>query len=83
MSNQPNRDGDALKSINPALLWPGRAVIRAEELAKALAVDRRHILNLVEAGELEAVNAASSHSSRKWIRIPISAVVKWLAGRIE
>lgn len=77
----------ALKSALSHTIFPGRALLTVGEVADAWGATLKHVLNLVEVGDLTAVDLRSSkpvakedlekmkeHKSvRRTLRIPVSA----------
>lgn len=64
-----------LSSLLPHVLFPGRASLSVAEVAKALRVTQRHVLDLVDEGFFPGtvnVAGAGNCSSRRVVRIPIS-----------
>jgi excisionase family DNA binding protein len=50
-------------------------------VARALSCHRNHLVNLIEAGHLEAYDLRGPHSSRSTIRITRQTLIEWLASR--
>lgn len=76
------RYAEALAEITR--LYPGRSVLKVGEFARLTASNPRHVFNMIEAGELVAVNIGNTHntkSGRKCWRIPLSAAAVYLAAR--
>lgn len=53
--------------------FPGRSVLSVSEVAAALEVTERHIIDLIDEGRLAGINISASGSGRKHWRIPVSA----------
>jgi len=81
----PGQDELPLTSVLAHKLFPGRAMLTVAEVANACGVDKQHITNLIEVGDLVAVDLrttkparptdvkAQHKSIRQWLRIPTSA----------
>lgn len=77
----PAQDDLPFMSLNPHHLFPGRTVLRVEEVAKALAVTTQHVRDLIEEGKMAAINISGSPitpgnitaAERAYMRIPVSA----------
>ena len=54
----------------PSLDFPGRSVLKVDEVAEKLGCTARHVLNLIEEGKLRCLNAGAG-SLRAYYRIPI------------
>ena len=50
----------------------GRSVLRPHEIAAKLCCDVRHVYDLIEAGQLRALNIAARRG-RRCLRIPVEA----------
>jgi hypothetical protein len=50
-------------------------------VARALACHRKHLVNLIEAGDLEAYDLRGPHSSRSTIRVTRQTLIQWLESR--
>jgi excisionase family DNA binding protein len=59
------------------LLFPGRTVVNLKECAAKLGVTDQHILNLIELGELGAVDVGTGKI--RHYRIPVKEWEKYLA----
>jgi excisionase family DNA binding protein len=59
-------------------MYPNKISISVIEAAKALGVDRRTVLVMIERGKLSAMNVSVSKNKR--YIIPITAIAKALAG---
>ena len=74
-----------LESALSHTVFPGRSLLLVDEVARAWSCDKKHILNLIEVGDLcgidirtskparPSVLAAEHKSIRRWLRIPVSA----------
>jgi excisionase family DNA binding protein len=58
-----------------SLLFPGRKVLRCQEIADALRCDVRHVYDLVDEGKIRAVNISGGDNltDRRCLRIPVEA----------
>jgi hypothetical protein len=65
-----------------SLDFPGRTILIAAEIAQRLGLTARHICNLVDSGELVAVDASSAGSSRRTIRIVAESYRQWLCKKL-
>jgi len=63
----------------PSLDFPQRTVLTVRECAGALQVTEQQIINLIELGQLRALNVGSGHSKRCY-RIPRGS---WLGFLLE
>ncbi len=80
-----------LSAIAPHKLFPGRTSLYVSEVAKALQMTERQVLDLIDEGALEAVNIASPGKStttptgnitpRKFWRVPVSAYDAFIQAR--
>jgi hypothetical protein len=90
----PGQDELPLKSVLAHSLFPGRAMLTVGEVARACGVDKQHVTNLVEVGDLVAIDLRTSkpakpsdvtaqHKSvRQWLRIPTTAYDALITTRI-
>lgn len=62
-----------------SLLFPGRRALYVAEVAEKLSVTEQHVRDLIEGGELQAVNVGDD--SRKFWRIPTEAYEHFLKRR--
>ena len=81
----PGQDDLPLTSVLAHKLFPGRAMLTVAEVAHACGVDKQHIANLIEVGDLVAIDLrttkpakpseikAAHKSIRQWLRIPTTA----------
>ena len=60
-------------------MHPGRVALNVSETAKALGIDRRTVLRLIETKRLVATNIAEKGNNRRYI-IPITAVARFAVG---
>ena len=58
------------KTETDCLAFPGRTTLYVREVAEKLRVTERHVVNLIEAGMLRAVNVGTT-AGRKFYRIPV------------
>lgn len=59
----------------------GRTTLRVDEVAAVLNVTREHVNNLIEAGELTAIQLQRKTGTRNCWRIPLLAVSEFLCKR--
>ena len=62
-----------------SLLFPGRTVLYVGEVAAKLQVTEQHVLDLIDEGQLRAINIGGG--TRKFWRIPIEAYHDFLKAR--
>lgn len=93
----PGQDELPLRSVLAHSLFPGRAMLTVLEVAQACGVNPQTITNLIECGDLVAVDmrtskpakpsdlapeAEAKHKSfRQWLRIPTSSYDAFIASR--
>jgi len=89
----PGQDDLPLTSVLAHKLFPGRAMLTVAEVAHACGVDKQTITNLVECGDMLAVDLRTSkparptdvkaeHKSiRQWLRIPTSSYDAFINSR--
>lgn len=65
-----------------SLDFEGHTVLTVDMIATKLAFTTRHILNLVESGDLVAINGASSATTRRTCRIAIEAYRAFIVARL-
>lgn len=53
-----------------SLDFPGRTNLTIAEVASRLGVSDRHVVNLIESGQLNALNLGHKGKGRAWYRIP-------------
>lgn len=63
----------------PSLAFPGRKALTVAEIATVLDVCENHVLNLIEAGQLVALNVGCG--SKKHPRVPIESWHAFLKSR--
>ena len=63
----------------PSLSFPGRKALTVGEIAAVLDVCENHVLNLIESGQLIAINVGCA--SKHHPRIPIEAWHRFLKSR--
>lgn len=67
------------------ITFPGRTVLMISEVAKALCCTETHVRDLIDEGQLVAVDiaspAASGSKPRQCLRIPVSSYDNFLRGR--
>lgn len=64
-----------------SMLFPGRRSLYVSEVAKELGVTDQHIIDLIEEGQIGAVNVGGG--KRNYWRIPVSEFEKFLKSRIS
>jgi excisionase family DNA binding protein len=57
-------------------------LLKRKEAARLLGVSMMHISNLIDSGQLRAVNLASPGSRYRMLRIPISELNRFVSGRL-
>ncbi|MCK9316518.1 MAG: helix-turn-helix domain-containing protein [Verrucomicrobia bacterium] len=57
-------------------------LLKRKEAARLLGVSMMHISNLIDAGQLRAVNLATPGSRYRMLRIPISELNRFVSGRV-
>lgn len=65
-----------------SLDFPGRTALRPDEIAGKLGVSVQHILDLIEEGELVAVDVAGKDARRRCLRVSVEAYRDWLCKRL-
>ena len=90
----PGQDELPLTSVLAHKLFPGRAMLTVAEVANACGVDKQTITNLIECGDMLAVDLrttrparptdvkAEHKSIRQWLRIPTSSYDAFINSRI-
>lgn len=73
------KDGyrDQLARLNE--LYPNRVTLSVSETAKALGIDRRTVVRLIDAKKLVAMNIGERGKNKRYI-IPLTAVAKFAVG---
>ena len=71
---------DLAKAL-PELRGTTRAVLTPKETAKVFSVTPAHIGNLIEEGELGALDIAKPKSRRRCLRIPIKELIRFAEER--
>lgn len=87
----PKQEELALSSVRAHALFPGRTTLYVHEVVRALSLSENQVIDLIESGDLAAVNIASglqsagnpngSKTPRKYWRIPVSAFDAFVAQR--
>ncbi len=72
----------ARELLIPSLDFPKTPVLRLEEIAQRIGVTDAHLTNLIERGELAAVDICSENARRHAFRVPIEAYRQYLNGRM-
>lgn len=87
----------ALSSVASHLVFPGRVTLYVSEVAKALSIEPRQVIDLITCGDLVAINISATRAgakssdqmtaeerraiSRTHWRIPVSAYDAFIAAR--
>lgn len=73
------KDGyrDQLARLNE--LYPNRVTLSVSETAKALGIDRRTVVRLIDEKKLVAMNIGERGKNKRYI-IPLTAVAKFAVG---
>lgn len=73
------KDGyrDQLTHLNE--LYPNRVTLSVSETAKALGIDRRTVVRLIDEKKLVAMNIGERGKNKRYI-IPLTAVAKFAVG---
>lgn len=67
-----------------SLDFPGRTTLYLHEVAERLGVSSRHVADLIEEGQLAAINiAGESATSRKHYRIPVESYRQFVTVRLS
>lgn len=72
-----------LASVLSHSRFPGRSMLGVPEVAKALAIDEKHLIDLITEGLIDAVEVTGkgNKSSREHWRIPVSAYDDYIRRR--
>ncbi|PXA04337.1 hypothetical protein DDZ13_07335 [Coraliomargarita sinensis] len=70
------------KNAYRSLLFEGRSTLQLAEVEAKLGVTKRHLINLIEAGQLNAVNISKMGSPRVHYRIPVESYEEFIAARL-
>lgn len=88
MAEPPKKSSQAeldlpLASVLSHKRFPGRSMLMTSEVAKALAIAERHVIDLINEGLLDAVEITGkgNKSSREHWRIPVSAYDDYIRRR--
>lgn len=65
-----------------SLDFPGRVTLMVDEIAERLGVTAQHLLDLIEEGELVAINLAGKDASRRTVRIPVESYRTFIVARM-
>ncbi len=65
-----------------SLDFPGRTTLRAEEIAAKLGITRQHVLNHIEDGSLQAIDARRDGVERRCLRVPLESYRDWIVRRL-
>lgn len=81
--NDPAQEELALSAIKAHALFPGRSTLYVSEVCKALSMSENQVIDLIESGQLAAVDISSglkkdgikngNKTPRAYWRIPVSA----------
>lgn len=80
--NESNSSGKAETRENTKQQPEKPVLLKRKEAARLLGVSMMHISNLIDAGQLRAVNLASPGSRYRMLRIPISELNRFVSGRV-
>ncbi|NCC85417.1 MAG: DNA-binding protein [Clostridia bacterium] len=80
--NDSNSSGKAELRENTKQQTEKPVLLKRKEAARLLGVSMMHISNLIDAGQLRAVNLASPGSRYRMLRIPISELNRFVSGRV-
>ena len=69
-----------LSSVRPHVKFPGRTTLYVHEIASALQITGRHVLDLISEGKIQAVNIAGKNNAtaREFWRVPVSEYDRYL-----
>ena len=67
--------------LNVAALFPGRTVLTIKEVVRCLGINEQHAVDLVAAGDIGAVNIGGGGSGRKYWRIPVAELQRFIDAR--
>lgn len=65
-----------------SLDFPGRVTLMSGEIAAKLGCSPLHIANLVDSGELVAIDLASPNTSRRYMRIVAESYRHWITKQL-
>jgi excisionase family DNA binding protein len=80
--NESNSSGKAEPRENTKQQPEKPVLLKRKEAARLLGVSMMHISNLIDAGQLRAVNLATPGSRYRMLRIPISELNRFVSGRV-
>lgn len=80
--NDSNSSGKAEPPENTKQQPEKPVLLKRKEAARLLGVSMMHISNLIDAGQLRAVNLATPGSRYRMLRIPISELNRFVSGRV-
>lgn len=80
--NDSNSSGKAELRENTKQQTEKPVLLKRKEAARLLGVSMMHISNLIDAGQLRAVNLATPGSRYRMLRIPISELNRFVSGRV-
>ncbi len=80
--NESNSSGKAEPRDNTKQSPEKPVLLKRKEAARLLGVSMMHISNLIDAGQLRAVNLATPGSRYRMLRIPISELNRFVSGRV-
>ena len=66
----------------PSLDFPGRVTLKPEEIAERLGVTPKHIYDLIEEGEICAVDLAGKGALRRYPKIPLESYRDFIVARL-
>lgn len=65
-----------------SLDFPGRVTLTVDEIATRLGATTQHILDLIEEGELVAVDLSGKGATRRYCKIPVEAYREFIVKRM-
>lgn len=76
-------NNDPIEKVLSQKLFPGRTSLMVREVAKALRIDEKHVVSLINEGLLDAIEITGkgNKSSRYHWRIPVSAYDDYIRRR--
>jgi hypothetical protein len=79
----PSQSELALDTVLSHKLFPGRTTLMVPEVAKALGIDEKHLISLIDEGLMDAIEITGrgNKSSREHWRIPVSGYDKYVRER--
>lgn len=65
-----------------SLDFPGRVTLMVDEIAERLGVTAQHLLDLIEEGELVAIDLAGKAALRRTVRVPVESYRNFIVARM-